>query len=84
MTKILVLAGADGRIGPASKPGAHQGRPREAKMKLWKKMESPLALVVQGFVAGAVLFFTLQPIAGADREPPNTAGEGSVLESLQI
>ena len=53
-------------------------------MKLWKKMESPLALVVQGFVAGAVLFFTLQPIAGADREPPNTAGEGSVLESLQI
>ena len=53
-------------------------------MKLLKKMDSPMALVVQGFVAGAVLFFTLQPLAGADREPPSAAGEGSVLESLQI
>ena len=53
-------------------------------MKFWKKMESPTALIVQGFVAGAVLFFTLQPLAFADREPPSAAGEGSVLESLQV
>ena len=53
-------------------------------MKLWKKMDSPLALIVQGFAAGAILFFTLQPLAGADRQPPSAAGEGSVLEGLQI
>lgn len=53
-------------------------------MKLWKKMESPMALIVQGFVAGAVLFFTLQPLASADRAPPSGTGGGSVLENLQV
>ena len=52
-------------------------------MKIWKKMESPLALIVQGFVAGAVLFVTLQPLAVADRESQGTS-EGSVLESLKV
>ena len=53
-------------------------------MKLSKKLESPLALIVQGFAAGAILFFTLQPLAGADRQPPSSPSEGSVLETLRV
>ena len=50
-------------------------------MRLSKKLQNPVALALQGFVAGGVLFFTLQPLQG-DREPPQTSG-GSVLETLQ-
>jgi hypothetical protein len=52
-------------------------------MKLSKTLQSPVALVVQGFVAGGILFFTLQPIAKADREAPAPAATESVLSSLE-
>ena len=52
-------------------------------MNLWSKLQSPIALALQGFVAGGILFFTLQPVAGADREPASTTG-GSVLETLRV
>lgn len=51
-------------------------------MNLFTKLQNPVALALQGFIAGGILFFTLQPLA-ADREPASTSG-GSVLETLQI
>ena len=57
--------------------------PRWPDMNVWSKLQSPIALALQGFVAGGILFFTLQPLAGADREPPSTSG-GSVLSTLQV
>lgn len=51
-------------------------------MKISSKLQSPVALVLQGFVAGGILFFTLNPVAGTERQP-RTIGEGSVLETLQ-
>ena len=50
-------------------------------MKTSSKLQSPVALILQGFVAGGILFFTLNPVAGAER-PPSTIDERSVLESL--
>jgi hypothetical protein len=52
-------------------------------MNLLSKLKNPIALALQGFVAGGILFFTLQPLAASDREPPSTSG-GSVLETLQV
>lgn len=52
-------------------------------MNLWNKLQSPVALILQGFLLGALLFFTLQPAAGADRSPRQTTG-GSVLATLQM
>ena len=49
-----------------------------------KKLQSPVALVVQGFVAGGILFFTLQPIAKAEREAATPSNEPSVLSTLQV
>ena len=53
-------------------------------MKLSKKLLSPTALVFQGFVAGGILFHTLQPLALADREAPAPAVGESVLATLQV
>lgn len=50
-------------------------------MKSLSKLQSPVALILQGFVAGGILFFTLNPLAGAERQP-STIGERSVLETL--
>ena len=51
-------------------------------MKLRDRLKSPFALVLQGFAAGALLFFGLQPLAGnAPASAP--AVDGSVLDSLQ-
>ena len=55
---------------------------QEAMMLNWKKLQSPTALVAQGFVAGGILFFTLQPIAPSEREAPQPSGV-SVLSTLQ-
>jgi hypothetical protein len=57
---------------------------REGAMRLSKTLQSPVALVVQGFVAGGILFFTLQPIAQAEREAPAPAQTESVLSTLQV
>ena len=51
-------------------------------MKLSNKLQSPGALVLQGFLVGAVVFFTLQPLSGADTAPPSP-GAGSVLSDIQ-
>ncbi len=51
-------------------------------MKLLKMLQSPLALVVQGFVAGGFLFFAVQPLSGGDASPPRATG--SVLSTLQV
>ena len=53
-------------------------------MRLSKTLQSPVALVVQGFVAGGILFFTLQPIAKVEREAPAPAQTESVLATLQV
>jgi len=52
-------------------------------MNLLTKLKNPVALALQGFIAGGILFFTLQPLEGANREPAGTSG-GSVLETLQV
>lgn len=51
-------------------------------MKLSSKLQSPAALVFEGFLAGAVIFFTLQPLARADAPPPPPPTE-SVLSDLE-
>lgn len=52
-------------------------------MKLWSKLKSPGALVLEGFLAGALIFFTLEPLeprTGADAP----AAGGSVLSTLEV
>lgn len=53
-------------------------------MSLSKKLQSLPALVLEGFVAGGILFFTLQPIAATEREAPAPSNEPSVLSTLQV
>ena len=53
-------------------------------MKLSKTLQSPVALIVEGFVAGGILFFTLQPLERAQREAPAPAPAESVLSTLQV
>ena len=53
-------------------------------MSLSKKMQSLPALVLEGFVAGGILFFTLQPLERAEREAPSPAQGQSVLATLQV
>lgn len=50
-------------------------------MKLPTKLHSPIALAVQGFLLGAALLFTLDPLAADERPAP--APTGSVLDGLQ-
>ena len=53
-----------------------------AGIKLWKRLQSPFALVVEGFIVGCVLFLTLQPL---ESEPaPVPTGGGSMLSSLRV
>ena len=51
-------------------------------MKLWKTLQSPFALLVQGFAVGAFLFFAVHPLAGGQRSPEVPAAE-SVLSGLE-
>ncbi len=51
-------------------------------MKLLEKLQSPLALVVQGFVVGACLFLLFEPLSSAATSSPSAAG--SVLSDLQV
>ncbi len=54
---------------------------RRPEGRLWKKLQSPFSLVVQGFLLGGILFFTLDPFA----EPaPVPSGGGSMLSNLQV
>lgn len=50
-------------------------------MNVWKKLQSPVALTFQGFVAGALLIFVAHPFAPAEQAAPPPAGE-SVLADL--
>ena len=50
-------------------------------MKMGKTLQTPLALVLQGFAMGAVLFLTLDPFA-ATAPPPPPAGE-SILAGVE-
>jgi hypothetical protein len=52
-------------------------------MNLLSKLQSPAALILEGFIAGAILFFALGPIGGG-RAPASTLGGGSVLATLQM
>jgi len=45
-------------------------------MKLRDRLKSPTGLVVQGFAAGALLFFTLHPLRPGDS--PESAPTGGV------
>ena len=53
-------------------------------MKLLKKMQSLPALLLEGFIAGGILFFTLQPLAQSEREAPAPMQGESVLSTLQV
>ena len=48
--------------------------------KLGKRLENPLALVVQGFLAGSILILTLDPYA---QPAPPPSGGGSILSTLR-
>lgn len=51
------------------------------KTNFGKKLQSPLALTFQGFLAGALLFFTIHPLAVTETAAPPPAGP-SVLADL--
>jgi hypothetical protein len=53
-------------------------------MKVWKSLQSPFALILQGFAIGALLFFTVHPLAAVSQQadPPPAATE-SVLSGLE-
>ena len=53
-------------------------------MRLSKRLQSLPALIVEGFVAGGILFFTLQPLASVEREAPAPSNAPSVLSTLQV
>jgi len=42
-------------------------------MKVWKKLQNPFALVGQGFVLGAILFFVTQHDPSEAAPPAQTA-----------
>ena len=39
-----------------------------------EKLQSPTALALQGFVAGALLFFTVHPLAPGEQDAPEPSG----------
>jgi hypothetical protein len=45
--------------------GADKKRAGKDVTKFWKKLQSPFALVAQGFVAGGLVFFTTRADASA-------------------
>ena len=47
-----------------------------------KRLDSPLALAVQGFLLGAALFFTLDPL-DRDQPPRQQPAEESILADIQ-
>ena len=53
-------------------------------MKLFETLKNPVALVGQGFLAGAFLFFTVVSPSGGDVAPAAPAATGSVLSDLQV
>ena len=53
-------------------------------MRLSKRLQSLPALIVEGFVAGGILFFTLQPLASVERAAPAPSNAPSVLSTLQV
>ena len=54
----------------------------KSSRKLWKRLENPLALVVQGFLAGGILFFTLHPFA--EPAPVMSDPSRSTLLNVQV
>jgi hypothetical protein len=53
-------------------------------MNLSKKLQSLPALIIEGFVAGGILFFTLQPLERVQRDAPAPSSAPSVLSTLQV
>ena len=51
-------------------------------MKIWKMLQNPIALVVQGFAVGGFLLVVSNPLAGFEREPTEPTGE-SILSTLE-
>ena len=49
---------------------------------MWKRLQNPFALVAEGFLLGALLFFTLHPFAEA--APVAASDSGSLLSNLQV
>jgi hypothetical protein len=53
-----------------------------SRRKLATRLENPMALVVEGFAAGCILIFTLDPLG--QPAPAPTGGGGSVLSTVQV
>ena len=49
--------------------------------RLRKRLQSPIALVVEGFLLGTLIFFFFHPLA--ETAPVPSAGGASLLSSLQ-
>ena len=58
----------------------HGVRPRP---RLWKRLQNPFALVAEGFLLGALLFFAFHPFAEAAPVAASGSG-GSLLSNLQV
>ena len=61
--------------------GAEQRR-TQVKTSFGKKLQSPVALTFQGFLAGALLFFTTHPLESTGTAAPPPAAE-SILSGLE-
>ena len=53
-------------------------------MKLWKSLQSPFALTLQGFAIGAFLFFTVHPLSAVSQPAENPPAAESVLSGLEV
>lgn len=56
---------------------AHGLGPNGTNMKIMKALQNPFALVAQGFVAGAILFFSTTP---AELDPQGAAVQSAAIE----
>jgi hypothetical protein len=75
------LVGFGWRIHPSFRNWPSGSKNHEAKdniVKVWRKLQNPYALVVQGFLVGGLLFWTTQGEAGQ----PAAASVASTLSAL--
>ena len=53
------------------------------KTSFGKKLQSPVALTFQGFLAGALLFFTTHPLESTGTAAPPPPAAESILSGLE-
>jgi hypothetical protein len=72
--------GARGQTGDG--PQSQRDERIRTMMNLKKKLQNPMALVVQGFVGGAIIFYATMPPETAGTQVQPQQGELTAVEKL--